>query len=59
VMIFQKLSENVKIRMHFSAKIFFGGSTGLTSWTSELNFSSAAFNQFLPGPSWLKPVEPA
>jgi hypothetical protein len=29
------------------------------SRTSELNFSSAAFNQILPGPSWSKPVESA
>jgi hypothetical protein len=25
----------------------------------QLNFSSTAFNQILPGPSWPKPVEPA
>jgi hypothetical protein len=33
-MIFQKLGENVKIRMHFSAKIFFGG----LNWLDQLNF---------------------
>jgi hypothetical protein len=32
-MIFQKLGENVKIRMHFSAKIFFG-----LNWLDQLNF---------------------
>jgi hypothetical protein len=27
-------------------------------WLGQLNFSSAVFNQILPGPSWPKPVEP-
>jgi hypothetical protein len=48
-MIFQKLGENVKIRMNFSAKIFFWAQL---AWPAELsssagggqlNFSSAVF----------------
>jgi hypothetical protein len=70
-MIFQKLGENVKIRMNFSAKIFFLGSTRLTrpaelsssAGGGQVNFGAelqlSCFNQFLPGPSWLIPVEPA
>jgi hypothetical protein len=67
-MIFQKLGENVKIRMHFSAKILFFWAQ--LAWPAELSssagggqlnfgaeFQLSCFNQFLPGPSWLKPVE--
>jgi hypothetical protein len=63
-----KLGENVKIRMNFSANFFKNFSLEAhLAWPAELsssagggqlNFSSAAFNQILPGPSWPKPVEP-